>query len=140
MKLLPLDAHNMFNPMPEPRADVVPLPLHQAWHHGELKPNQSCYRGRHRRLQGRRTRCRKLPPWLRSMCSSKHLNHVNESSVSSTHTQPSPFIPFYLPVMVGLCAVHASIFSRTPMTMEGMPFVAVVACPPIGSYWCFCIR
>jgi hypothetical protein len=30
MKLLPLDTHNMFDPMPTRRADVVLLPLHQA--------------------------------------------------------------------------------------------------------------
>jgi hypothetical protein len=45
MKLLPLDAHNISDPMPEPQDVVVLLPLHQAQHHDELKPNQSCYRG-----------------------------------------------------------------------------------------------
>jgi hypothetical protein len=75
------------------------------WHHDELKPNQSCYRGRHRRLQDRRTRCRKLPPWLPSMCSSKHLNHVNESPVSSTHTTIS-FYPV-LPACDGRPLCHA---------------------------------
>jgi hypothetical protein len=47
LKLLRLYAHNMFDPMLEPQVVVVLLPLHQAQHHDELKPNQSCYRGRH---------------------------------------------------------------------------------------------